>query len=76
MSFVFGLGGLRDRFRVLVRGTAESSDAEAKCFEFTGGTGGGARVGDWEDRPYLEVFFRTTLGGERLPVGVDAGEAL
>jgi len=76
MSLDFGLGGLRDRFRVLVRVTAESSDADAKCFEFTGGTGGGARVGDCVDRPYLEVFFRITLGGERFPVGVDAGEAL
>ncbi len=76
VSFVFGLGGgLRERFRPLRR-IAESSDAEAKCFEETWGTGG-ASVGDCDERPYLEVFRRTALGGERLPLpeGVDKGEA-
>lgn len=79
MSFTFGLGGLRDLVLDLFRfdrRTPESSDVDAKCFEFTGGTGGGASVGDWEERPYLEVFLRTILGGERLPVGVEAGDAL
>ena len=80
MSFALGLGGLRDRFRDLfpfvVRRTPESSEVDAKCFEFTVGTGGGASVGDWEERLYFEVFFRTTLGGERLPIGVEAGDAL
>lgn len=75
MSFAFGLGGLLDRFRV-VRRMDESSDAETKCFELTVGTGGIARVGDCVERPYLEVFLRTALGGERLPVGVESGEAL
>jgi hypothetical protein len=69
----FGLDGLRDRFRVLRR-TEVSSDTEGKCFELMVGTGG-ASVGDCVDRPYLEVFRRTTLGGERFPVGVDTGEA-
>jgi len=79
MSFVLGLGGLRDRFLdlfLVVRRTPESSDVDAKCFEFTGGTGGGASVGDWEERLYFDVFFRTTLGGERFPIGVAAGDAL
>lgn len=76
LSFPFGLGGgLRDRFRPLRR-IEESSDAEFKCFEFTGGTGGNAKVGEFEDRPYLEVFRLTTLGGERLLVGVERGDAL
>ena len=74
MSFTFGLGGLRDRFRV-VRRMPESSDAEMKCFELTVGTGG-ASDGDCVERPYLEVFLRTTLGGDRLPVGVERGDAL
>lgn len=75
-SFPFGLGGglrerfLEDPFRV------ESSEAEEKCFEGTGGTGG-CSVGECADKPYLEVFLRTTLGGEvaDLPVGVETGDA-
>lgn len=78
MSLAFGLVGLRDRCLDLALfaflRTPESSDVDAKCFEFSGGTGGGASVGDWEERLYFEVFLRT-LGGERLP-GVDAGDAL
>jgi len=73
ISLAFGLGGLRDRLRT-VRRIPESSEAELKCFEFTVGTGG-ANVGDCVDRPYLDVFLRTALGGERLPVGVERGEA-
>jgi hypothetical protein len=52
----------------------ESSDADVKCFELRGGTGGAsARVGDCDERPYLDVF-RRIRGGERLPVGVETGE--
>ena len=73
MSFTGG--GLRDRCRLPVaRSTEESSDADVKCFELTSGTGGAsARVGDCDERPYLEVF-RRILGGERLPVGVETGD--
>ena len=71
----FAGGGLRDRCRLPVaRRMEESSDADVKCFELRGGTGGAsARVGDCDERPYLEVFLRIR-GGERLPVGVETGE--
>jgi hypothetical protein len=71
-SLPFGLGGLRDRLRVLRRPEV-SSEEDAKCFELMVGTGG-ANVGDCDDNPYREVFRRTTLGGERF-VGVEIGEA-
>ena len=75
ITFPFGLGGgLRDRCRV-ARRIEESSETEVKCFEVTGGTGG-ASVGDCDESPYLEVFRRTSLGGERFPVGVETGDAL
>jgi hypothetical protein len=70
-----GLGGLRERFLEDPLGV-ESSEAKEKCFGFTGGIGG-CSVGDCADNPYLEVFFRITLGGEDpvLPFGVEKGDA-
>src|SRR5208282_3172705 len=73
ISFAFGLGGgLRDRFRGDHRRAEESSDVEAKCFELPVGIGGNASVGDCDcacaDKPYRDVFRRTFLGGEILPV--------
>ena len=73
MSFPFELGaGLRDRCRV-PRRIEESSDAVVKCFDELGM--GGTRLGELEERPYLDVFRRISLGGERLPGGVETGEA-
>jgi hypothetical protein len=73
----FAGGGLRDLCRLpVVRRIEESSDADVKCFVLIGGTGGAsARVGDCDERPYLDVF-RRILGGERLPVGVVTGDTL
>ena len=53
----------------------ESSEVELKCFEFRAGIGGKGPVGDCDDNPYREVFLRTARGGERLPVGVETGDA-
>jgi len=75
-SFPLGLGGgLRDRLRGEDRRVEESSDADVKCLELTVGTGGNASVGDCVERPYRDVFRRTILGGEPLPVGVETGDA-
>lgn len=75
-SLPFGLGGgLLERFRGEPFRDDESSEAEAKCFEFAVGTGGTC-VGDCADNPYREVFLRTVRGGELCLVGVEIGEAL
>src|SRR6187402_2598751 len=72
-SFPFGLGGgLREVFRGEPLRVEDSSDADEKCFELLGI--GGNIVGEAADRPYLDVFLRTTLGGElALLVGVATG---
>ena len=73
-SRILGLGGgLRDRFLgEPFRVVEESSEVEAKCFELVGI---GGIVGDWADKPYRDVFFRSNRGGEPRPVGVDTGDA-
>ena len=74
-SLPFGLaGGLRDLFLGELLREEESSDVDIKCLEVISGIGG-ANAGDWTESPYLEVFRRTTLGGELLPVGVVTGDA-